>query len=199
MGAAKAGACLGTFLGGAAMYKYGRVRTVGGSGAFFVAGPALMASARGIAQLVVGRLVIGLGIGISAVVIPAYLAEMAPARLRGALVITYEGLLCIGMLMSIITDATLEVRCRRFAAPRWQHSWSRALMQQAGVHGCQCVCAAKRACAGPFALTGSCCDAGHTRQLALDDGLAHRASLALLTGTLDPARVAAVARDAGRP
>lgn len=110
VGAAKAGACVGTFLGGAAMYKYGRTRTVGAASLFFIAGPLLMALATSITQLVLGRLVIGLGIGMSAVVIPAYIAEMAPAALRGAAVVAYEAMLCMGMLASLLVDAALSVR-----------------------------------------------------------------------------------------
>jgi hypothetical protein len=40
--------------------------------------------------LVIGRFVVGLGIGASAIVVPAYLAEIAPAAKRGAVVQTYE-------------------------------------------------------------------------------------------------------------
>jgi MFS family permease len=39
---------------------------------------------------VVGRFLVGLGIGASAIVVPAYLAEIAPAAKRGAVVQTYE-------------------------------------------------------------------------------------------------------------
>lgn len=38
----------------------------------------------------VGRLVVGLGVGASAIVVPAYLAEIAPAKQRGAIVQMYE-------------------------------------------------------------------------------------------------------------
>lgn len=40
--------------------------------------------------LVVGRLLVGLGVGASAIVVPAYLAEIAPADKRGAVVQAYE-------------------------------------------------------------------------------------------------------------
>lgn len=55
-----------------------------------------MAAANGVAALIAGRLVVGIGIGISAVVTPAYLGEMAPSRVRGAVVMTYEVMLCVG-------------------------------------------------------------------------------------------------------
>lgn len=47
VGAAKAGACVGTFLGGAAMLRYGRRKAIVMSAAFFAVGPAIMAAARG--------------------------------------------------------------------------------------------------------------------------------------------------------
>lgn len=40
--------------------------------------------------LVAGRLLVGLGIGASAIVVPAYLAEIAPAKNRGMVVQMYE-------------------------------------------------------------------------------------------------------------
>lgn len=41
-------------------------------------------------MLVLGRFVVGVGIGMSAVVVPAYLGEVAPAKLRGRIVSGYE-------------------------------------------------------------------------------------------------------------
>lgn len=38
----------------------------------------------------VGRLLVGLGIGVSAVVVPAYLGEVAPPQARGTIVELYE-------------------------------------------------------------------------------------------------------------
>lgn len=49
----------------------------------------------------------GLGIGISAVVVPAYLGELSPAKLRGRIVEVYEVVLCIGMLAAVLADAAL--------------------------------------------------------------------------------------------
>lgn len=45
VGAAKLGAAAGTFLGGAAMARYGRRRAIGLSSAAFVLGPVMMAAA----------------------------------------------------------------------------------------------------------------------------------------------------------
>ena len=58
--------------------------------------------------LVVGRILIGLGIGVSAVVVPAYLGELSPAKLRGRIVEVYELVLCVGMLAAVLADAALQ-------------------------------------------------------------------------------------------
>ncbi|KAG2454234.1 hypothetical protein HYH02_001268 [Chlamydomonas schloesseri] len=104
VGAAKLGAAAGTFLGGAAMARYGRRRALGLNAAAFTAGPLIMAAAAAPWHLMLGRLVVGLGIGMSATVTPAYIAELAPASIRGALVQMYEVMLCIGMLSAPLVD-----------------------------------------------------------------------------------------------
>lgn len=83
VGSAKLGAVVGTFIGGACMLYYGRQPTIALSGVFFVVGPGLMASFALTWVLIIGRLLIGLGIGISAVAIPAYLGEISPAKVCG--------------------------------------------------------------------------------------------------------------------
>lgn len=47
------------------------------------AGTVLVASAFHVAQLVVGRLVLGVGVGFATQATPLYLSEMAPYKLRG--------------------------------------------------------------------------------------------------------------------
>lgn len=71
VGAAKLGATLGTFLGGALMLYYGRRPTIAMNSVFFMVGPLVMAASWNATGLVVGRTVVGLGIGISAVVVPS--------------------------------------------------------------------------------------------------------------------------------
>ena len=48
---------------------------------------------------------VGLGIGVSAVVVPAYLGEVAPAEARGRVVELYELLLCAGMIAATFSFA----------------------------------------------------------------------------------------------
>ena len=52
------------------------------SGVFFVAGAAIMAGAVDVAMLVVGRILLGFGVGIASLVVPMLNAEYAPPKVR---------------------------------------------------------------------------------------------------------------------
>lgn len=56
----------------------------------------LVASAFSIAQLVVGRIILGIGVGFATQATPLYLSEMAPYNLRGALNILFQLAVTIG-------------------------------------------------------------------------------------------------------
>jgi MFS family permease len=108
VGMAKLGAVFGTFIGGALMADVGRKRAIAVTGVFFLLGPFAMAVSADAVGLALGRLIVGLGVGASAVCVPAYVAEMAPPETRGALVVTYELMLCFGMLFAGVADYALR-------------------------------------------------------------------------------------------
>ncbi len=86
------------------MLHYGRRKAIALDSFFYVVGPVCMAFASHASILLIGRFLVGVGIGMSAVVAPAYLGEIAPAHLRGRIVESYEILLCFGMLASVAMD-----------------------------------------------------------------------------------------------
>lgn len=65
---------------------FGRRRTIQLSSLVFVAGAVTMAKATGLHTLLAGRFVVGLAIGVASVVVPMYIAEVAPSAQRGSLV-----------------------------------------------------------------------------------------------------------------
>lgn len=67
-----------------------------------------MAASFNITGLILGRIIVGMGVGISAVVVPVYLAEVSPAHMRGRIVSLFELMLCLGMLAAALVDAVLE-------------------------------------------------------------------------------------------
>lgn len=56
------------------------------SDVLFTSGALIMMTAPTVPLLMVGRLVIGFGVGIAALVVPVYISEIAPVEIRGTLV-----------------------------------------------------------------------------------------------------------------
>lgn len=63
--------------------KWGRKPCLLISDLFFTAGAIIIAFSFGLAQLTVGRLVLGIGVGGAAVICPLYITELAPTAVRG--------------------------------------------------------------------------------------------------------------------
>lgn len=78
--------------------RYGRKATMMAGGACFLAGTALVTFAVHMVMLVLGRIVLGIGVGFATQATPLYLSEMAPFRLRGALNIMFQLAVTIGIL-----------------------------------------------------------------------------------------------------
>ena len=82
--------------------------TVGG--AAFGIGTALVAAAVNVPMLVVGRIVLGVGVGFAAQVTPLYLTEMAPHNVRGALNLCFQMAVTIGIFAAqMINYGTLNL------------------------------------------------------------------------------------------
>src|SRR5271154_2848653 len=85
-GIALVGAAVGAAFAGSLSDRFGRRRVLVATGLVFVAGAVIAALAPGTPVLLAGRIVVGIGIGFASMLTPLYLAEMAPASNRGALV-----------------------------------------------------------------------------------------------------------------
>ncbi|TVU14351.1 hypothetical protein EJB05_37814 [Eragrostis curvula] len=73
-------------------------------GALFVAGGAMTGAAVNIAMLIVGRMLLGFGVGFTNQAAPLFLAEMAPTQWRGALTAGFQFFLALGVLLAGITN-----------------------------------------------------------------------------------------------
>lgn len=58
--------------------------------------------------LILMRILIGIAIGITSYVVPMYIAEISPTRIRGAMVTLNQLMITIGILVSYITDFALS-------------------------------------------------------------------------------------------
>ena len=101
---ALAGAAVGAAFGGALADRYGRRGVIMANAAMFILGSLVTAFAQNVPWLIGGRLFIGAAIGIASFVAPLYLSEMAPARIRGALVSLNQLAVTAGILISYLVD-----------------------------------------------------------------------------------------------
>ncbi|KAH7855666.1 hypothetical protein Vadar_027463 [Vaccinium darrowii] len=70
--------------------KYGRRGSILCGGMSFIVGATLNAAAADLAMLILGRIMLGIGIGFGNQAVPVYLSEMAPFRLRGGLNMLFQ-------------------------------------------------------------------------------------------------------------
>ncbi|KAK4330263.1 Sugar transporter-domain containing protein [Rhodotorula toruloides] len=93
-------AWLGSLLSGPLTDRLGRKRTIQWVTIIFVLGAALQAGATNNGFLFGGRAVAGLAVGTLTMVVPPYIAELAPAHLRGSLVALQQLNITVGILLS---------------------------------------------------------------------------------------------------
>ena len=102
------GAMGGALVAGALADRLGRRITILLASVLFTAGALVEALAPGSYVLVVGRLVVGFGVGVASVAAPLYAAEMAPSRLRGRFVSLYQLAITIGIFVAYLVDYVLS-------------------------------------------------------------------------------------------
>ncbi|MBV8961603.1 MAG: sugar porter family MFS transporter [Hyphomicrobiales bacterium] len=102
------GALAGSLIAGSLGDAIGRKRTMLLAGALFTLGAAVQSLAPGELVLVMGRLVIGIGVGVAAVAAPLYAAELAPASLRGRFISSYQLAITIGIFLAYVVNAHLS-------------------------------------------------------------------------------------------
>lgn len=98
------GAVIGALTAGRIADRVGRRPTVLGTAVVFVAGVMLAAFSPTYEILVLARLVIGLAVGSASMVVPLYIGEIAPRRIRGALVSFNQLAITSGILVSYLVD-----------------------------------------------------------------------------------------------
>lgn len=101
------GALIGSLAGGYLADRYGRRRAVLIAGLLFILGALLQALAPDVSLLVIGRLVVGVGVGVAAVAAPLYGSELAPAAHRGRFVSAYQLAITIGIFLAYLVNAGL--------------------------------------------------------------------------------------------
>ena len=101
------GSAIGAWYAGVAAMKFGRVRVMLMAAFLFSVSALGSGLADGLSSFVIWRFVGGLGVGIAAVIAPAYIAEVAPAHLRGRLGSLQQLAIAIGLFISFVSNYVL--------------------------------------------------------------------------------------------
>lgn len=91
-------ALIASFFASIVTRNFGRKISMFVGGLAFLIGSILNGVAMNIALLIIGRLLLGVGVGFANQSVPVYLSEMAPAKIRGALNIGFQMAVTIGIL-----------------------------------------------------------------------------------------------------
>ncbi|KAI5591499.1 hypothetical protein BDE02_04G084600 [Populus trichocarpa] len=102
-----AGATVGSFTGGSLADKFGRTRTFQLDAIPLTIGALLCATAQSVHTMIIGRLLAGIGIGISSAIVPLYISEISPTEIRGALGSINQLFICIGILLALVAGLPL--------------------------------------------------------------------------------------------
>ncbi|KAJ4763587.1 Sugar carrier protein C [Rhynchospora pubera] len=88
----------------------GRKWSMFGGGVVFLGGALLNGAATNVSMLIIGRILLGVGVGFANQSVPVYLSEMAPARLRGMLNILFQLMITIGIVIAnLINYGTAKI------------------------------------------------------------------------------------------
>lgn len=87
--------------------KLGRIRTIAAGCILTAVGSAILCSSFSLAQLMVGRIVLGLGFGAMSATVPVWQSESSPAEHRGALVVLEGAFASVGLSVSQWIDLGL--------------------------------------------------------------------------------------------
>src|SRR4051794_1676492 len=102
------GSAVGAWFAGPAADRYGRVRVMLIAAVAFAISSVLSGLAFAGWDLIIWRFIAGIGIGIASVIAPAYIAEIAPARIRGSLASLQQMAIVLGIFVALLSDALLQ-------------------------------------------------------------------------------------------
>jgi SP family galactose:H+ symporter-like MFS transporter len=102
------GAAVGAIAAGWMSARLGRKRSLLLGSLVFVLASVLCGTAWSVAVLLIGRLILGVSIGILSFTAPIYLAEIAPENIRGAMVSMYQLMITIGIFLAFLSDTAFS-------------------------------------------------------------------------------------------
>lgn len=113
------GCALGAWAGGRLADRWGRTRVMVLGAIVFLVSSVLAGFAFSAGDLAVWRFLAGVGIGIASVIAPAYIAEIAPAAMRGRLGSLQQLAITFGIFVALLSDQLLATAASGAANVLW--------------------------------------------------------------------------------
>jgi SP family sugar:H+ symporter-like MFS transporter len=98
------GAAVGALTAGRFADRFGRLFTMKVAAVLFFVSALVAGFAPNLIILIIGRIIGGLGVGVASVIAPAYIAEVAPARIRGRLGSLQQLAIVSGIFIALLVD-----------------------------------------------------------------------------------------------
>jgi MFS transporter, SP family, sugar:H+ symporter len=117
--AALIGCAGGAYLAGSLADRFGRTRTMTVAALLFFVSAVLSGACVSLVDLSVWRFLGGVAVGVASVVVPAYIAEIAPARLRGRLGSMQQLAIVFGIFVALVTDYFLARAAGSASSELW--------------------------------------------------------------------------------
>ncbi|EPX60622.1 Glucose/mannose:H+ symporter GlcP [Cystobacter fuscus DSM 2262] len=113
------GSAVGAFVGGQMADRLGRIRVMVVASILFSVSTVGSGLAFGLVDLSLWRLVGGIAVGIASVIAPAYIAEIAPAHLRGRLGSLQQLAIVTGIFAALLVDYGIAAGAGSAENPYW--------------------------------------------------------------------------------
>ena len=101
------GAIIGAFFGGKLADRYGRRNMIMIAAIIFGGSAIGTALSPNVIVLIIGRIVVGIAIGMASFIAPLYVSELSPPKIRGSLVSFNQLFITIGIVISYLVDLAL--------------------------------------------------------------------------------------------
>ncbi|KAI9361962.1 general substrate transporter [Pilaira anomala] len=99
-GALSAGCFVGALISGYPADRFSRKYTLIGASFIFIVGAVLQAASNGVVMLCFGRVLAGISVGVTSMVVPLYQSEIAPKEIRGRIVAVQQWSITWGIMIS---------------------------------------------------------------------------------------------------
>lgn len=102
------GTVIGSLAGGRVSDRFGRKPTLLGVGVLYFVSAVWSGFATGPWTMIVARFIGGLGVGVSTIAAPVYIAEISPAESRGKLTALFQFNIVLGVVTSLLSNLLLK-------------------------------------------------------------------------------------------